>query len=479
MSQNDFNIANQGFPATRADINSALQALASTSAGTTAPSTTYAYQMWYDETDDLLKMRNSDNDAWITLAAFDQAAGEWELRSAVIQAVDSAGVVIKTDDGTTRVTVADSGNVTLANDLVVTGTVQASNISATGSMAARNKIINGAMVIDQRNAGAAVTTDTYCPDRWRVEEVTDGAFSAQQVSDAPSGFTNSLKWTVTTADASLGATQYANVRQGIEGFNVADFGWGTASAATVTLSFWVKSSLTGTFGGVFSNADFNRSYPFTYVINSANTWEQKTITVAGDTSGTWNKTNGAGIQLNFGLGVGSTYSGTAGAWTGSGLISVTGAVNVMGTLDATWYITGVQLEAGDTATPFEHRSYGQELALCQRYYYKIFPGATSAIFGPAYSFSTTEAQAAIPYPVTMRTAPTALEQSGTANHYTVVAGSSVVTCSAVPTHGASTTNYSAIVNATVSSGLTVGYGGLLRSDATNGANAYLGWSAEL
>jgi hypothetical protein len=232
----------------------------------------------------------------------------------------------------------------------------------------KNRIINGAMTIDQRNAGAAVTSDTYCPDRWRVEEVTDGAFSAQQVVDAPVGFVNSLRWTVTTADASLGATQYASVRQGIEGFNVDDLGWGTANAQTVTLSFWVKSSLTGTFGGAFGNAAFNRSYAFTYAINAANTWEYKTVTVAGDTTGTWEKTNSAGIQLNFGLGVGSTYSGTAGAWAASGLISATGAVNVMGTLSATWAITGVQLEKGSTATPFEFRSIGQELALCQRYY---------------------------------------------------------------------------------------------------------------
>jgi hypothetical protein len=269
----------------------------------------------------------------------------------------------------------------------------------------KNRIINGAMTIDQRNAGAAVTSDTYCPDRWRVEEVTDGAFSAQQVVDAPVGFVNSLRWTVTTADASLGATQYASVRQGIEGFNVDDLGWGTANAQTVTLSFWVKSSLTGTFGGAFGNAAFNRSYAFTYAINAANTWEYKTVTVAGDTTGTWEKTNSAGIQLNFGLGVGSTYSGTAGAWAASGLISATGAVNVMGTLSATWAITGVQLEKGSTATPFEFRSIGQELALCQRYCVSYGGNSAYEIVSNGFAISTGEVNAITALPIQMRATP--------------------------------------------------------------------------
>jgi len=341
----------------------------------------------------------------------------------------------------------------------------------------KNRIINGAMVIDQRNAGAAVTSSTYCPDRWRVEQTTDGAFSAQQVSDAPTGFVNSLKWTVTTADASLAATQYATVRQGIEGFNTADLMWGTANAAIVTLSFWVKSSLTGTFGGVFGNAAFNRSYPFTYTISAANTWEQKTVTITGDTTGTWEKTNSAGIQLYFGLGAGSTYSGTAGAWTGSGLISATSAVNVMGTLNATWQVTGVQLEKGSTATSFDYRPYGTELALCQRYYWKLFPNDANRLFGAGQCFSTTAAGVQIPFEVQMRTRPTALEQSGTASHYKILnSGGSDIACSAVPAYNASTTDYMAWIALTVASGITAGNG---TTCLTNNAAAYLAWSAEL
>ena len=270
-----------------------------------------------------------------------------------------------------------------------------------GSLSGRNRIINGDMRIDQRNAGASVTpTDAYTLDRWEIREDTDGAITAQQVSEAPAGFNKSLKITVTTADSSLAATQRLLVDQRIEGFNTADLDFGTAGAKTVTLSFWVRSSLTGTFGGSLVNNTNNRSYPYTYSISAANTWEYKTVTIAGDTSGTWETTTSAGIKVYFGLGVGSTYSGTAGAWAASEFYSTTGAVSVIGTLNATWQITGVQLEAGSVATPFERRSYGQELALCQRYYIKL----ASAI-GQSIS-NNTSTGAAIVLKATMRAQPT-------------------------------------------------------------------------
>jgi hypothetical protein len=280
---------------------------------------------------------------------------------------------------------------TINTDLMTTS----DGVSSSGLYGFKNRIINGAMVIDQRNAGAAVTASTYCPDRWRVENSSDAAFSAQQVSDAPTGFVNSLKWTTTTADASLAATQYALVRQGIEGYNIADLMWGTASAATITISFWVKSTLTGTFGGVAGNGAFDRSYPFTYTISSANTWEYKTITIAGDTTGTWATTNAAGMQLYFGLGAGTTYSGTAGAWT----------------LNATWQITGVQLEKGSTATSFDYRPYGQELMLCQRYF---LPMQCVNWCGYRPTASTGALQVPFVYPI-LRAAPTFTQLSGTVN----------------------------------------------------------------
>jgi hypothetical protein len=262
------------------------------------------------------------------------------------------------------------------------------------------------MVIDQRNAGASVTpTDAYTLDRWEAREDTDGAVSVQQVSDAPTGFINSLKVTTTTADASLGATQRLAIGQFIEGLNCSDLAFGSASASTVTLSFQVKSSLTGTFGGALANSARNRSYPFTYTINSANTWETKTVTITGDTSGTWLTTNGVGLRVYFGLGVGSTYSGTAGAWAGAEYYSATGATSVIGTLSATWQVTGVQLEKGSTATSFDYRPYGTELALCQRYFTNFTVSGGYTYIAQAYSATAARTQA-IPFKVSMRATPT-------------------------------------------------------------------------
>jgi len=242
----------------------------------------------------------------------------------------------------------------------------------------KNRIINGDMVIDQRNNGASVSTTPtdaiYTLDRWMAAFSVATRYTVQQNAGSvtpPAGFTNYLGVT-SSAATSVGASDYYFLQQIIEGFNTSDLAWGTANARTVTLSFWVRSSLTGTFGGALTNSAQNRSYAFSYTISAANTWEQKTITISGDTSGTWLTNNGAGIRLRLGLGVGSTFSGTASAWSGSNFFSATGATSVVGTNGATFYITGVQLEIGTTATPFERRMYGQELQLCQRYYEKSY-----------------------------------------------------------------------------------------------------------
>jgi hypothetical protein len=250
----------------------------------------------------------------------------------------------------------------------------------TSAPVGRNRIINGNMTIDQRNAGASVTpaSGTYTLDRWVFYVSQSSKLTAQQNAGSvtpPVGFSNYLGVTSSSAYSVL-AGDYFGLVQNIEGFNTADLGWGTANAKTVTLSFQVYSSLTGTFGGVVKNSASNRTYPFTYSISSANTWTTATVTIAGDTTGTWvGATNGIGIQLIFGLGVGSTYSGTAGSWAAANYLSATGATSVVGTSSATFYITGVQLETGTTATDFERRLYNQELANCQRYYQisKLFP----------------------------------------------------------------------------------------------------------
>jgi hypothetical protein len=277
----------------------------------------------------------------------------------------------------------------------------------------RNRIINGDMRIDQRNAGASVTatvtgTSTYTLDRWAYQVTQASKITVQQNAGSvtpPAGYTNYLGVTSSSAYSVISSDYFA-IQHRVEGFNTADLGWGAANAQSVTLSFMVRSSLTGTFGGSVFNADFNRSYPFTYTISAANTWEQKTVTIPGDTTGTWLTTNGTGISLWFGLGVGSTSSGTAGAWAGTFYGSATGAVSVVGTSGATFYITGVQLEAGSVATPFERRPYGTELALCQRYYQKLGLASDAAI-GSGISTTTSAGCAYVKFATTMRTAPTA------------------------------------------------------------------------
>ena len=257
----------------------------------------------------------------------------------------------------------------------------------------KNRIINGDMRIDQRNAGAAVTINAasyiYSVDRWSgYGESADGVFTLQRSTTAPTGFTNSLLATVTTADASIGANQLYIVEQFIEGFNVADLNFGTANAKTITISFWVRSSVTGTFSGSIADTNYTRSYPFTYTISSANTFEYKTVTIAGDTTGTWNTGNGIGMRLYFDLGSGSSTKGTAGAWTGSGTVGATGSTNLITTSAATWYVTGVQLEQNTSATPFERRLYSQELANCYRYF-RIY-NQTGTMYGVGANNSSTQ-----------------------------------------------------------------------------------------
>jgi hypothetical protein len=320
---------------------------------------------------------------------------------------------------------------------------------ADSSLGFRNRIINGAMVIDQRNAGAEVNpavNGTYYLDRWRAATSAASKFKIGQNAGAvtpPTGFINYLGLTSLSA-YTAGASEVFGVIQIIEGLNVADLGWGTASAATVTLSFWVRSSLTGTFGGSLRNNAGNRSYPFTYTISVANTWEQKTVTIAGDTSGTWLTTNGTGINLTFSIGSGSTLSGTADAWASANLTSATGSTSVVGTNGATFYITGVQLEKGSTATTFDYRPYGTELALCQRYFQKSFALGTAPANGLSEygnaanttSYATTIPYIYVKYQVQLRATP------ATVNLYNPRSGGTAgqVTNSASDSSGTSVVN---------------------------------------
>ena len=337
-------------------------------------------------------------------------------------------------------------------------------VSSSGLYGFKNRIINGAMMISQRNGTTATSngSNAYCLDRWAAYGNGVAKYTTTQSTTAPAGFSNSLLVT-SSAATSLASGDYYFLSQRIEGFNIADLGFGASGASTVTLSFWVRSSLTGTFGGSLQNGAENRSYPFTYTISSANTWEQKTITVTGDTTGTWATGNTSGLEVNFGLGVGSTLGGgTAGAWVGSDYRSTTGATSVVGTNGATFYITGVQLEKGSTATSFDYRPYGTELQLCQRYYQVGSSGAVGKFT------STTNLGYGIVFPIPMRSTPTV---SHTANYSAVDLGVADVTITNTTINGSRISTTGAALNGTTT-GATSGAIGIVFSNGT-------GFSSEL
>ena len=293
-----------------------------------------------------------------------------------VEADTTGALVIQTGAGpTTAVTVGSDQSVTFA---------QAANLPNTFGF--KNRLINSAMVIDQRNAGAAVTTGGANPvDRFAVNITSAGTYSGQQsTAVVPDGFTTSIGFTVTSSDGTLDATDNAYISQWIEGNNIADLGFGSASAKTITISFWVRGSVTGTYCVVLLNSSSNgtaapnRSYVAEYSISSANTWEYKTISILGDTSGTWHTGTGRGFHVRFGLSAGTSLQQVAGSWGTGNVVGSSNQTNIMATNGATFYITGVQLEKGSTATSFDYRPYGTELALCQRYYEKSYNMASIA-----------------------------------------------------------------------------------------------------
>ena len=275
----------------------------------------------------------------------------------------------------------------------------------------KNLIINGGMEVSQRGTGAgnaASAGQVVSCDQWKSWINGSGgsgaAFTLQQeFSVIPDNFITSLKVNQ-TGTATLSSSQYNLVANYIEGYRIAHLGFGTAAAKTVTLSFWIRSSITGTFGGALSNGAQNRSYPFSYTIDNVNTWERKKITIPGDTTGTWARDNSRGFLIFFSLGTGPGYSGPEGVWAGATYLSVTGVNNWVGQ-SSTFYLTGVQLEVGKNATEFEHRSYGEELALCQRYYYRVY-GGRYEWRSSDYTTYRNGSLGSGSHPVTMRQAPT-------------------------------------------------------------------------
>ena len=337
----------------------------------------------------------------------------------VLAGNSSSNVLTITATGVTiNGTSAHTGAATFSNTTAYTGAATFSNTVTfasdivPASSFKRNRIINGNMLIDQRNAGASVTigssAGTYTLDRWCAQSVNASKFSVQQNAGSvtpPTGFTKYLGVTSLAATSS-GSTDYYGFFQAIEGFNTADLAWGTANAASVTISFWVRSSLTGSFSASLTNSGSNRSYPFSYTVNAANTWEQKTVTVAGDTSGTWLTDNSTGIYLRFDIGVGSTFRGTAGTWAAANYYGVTGAVSVVGTNGATFYVTGVQLEVGSVATPYERQMYSDQLAQCQRYFVSFGgTGYTGMNWASPQVSGSGGSGASVQFPIFMRAAP--------------------------------------------------------------------------
>jgi hypothetical protein len=387
----------------------------------------------------------------------------------VIQPDNSGSLVLQTNNGNTALTIDTSQNVTLAGTLAMSSSFM------------RNRIINGDMRIDQRNAGASSTptNGTYQLDRWQSVLTQASKFSVQQNAGAitpPVGFTNYLGVTSSSAYSVLTGDTFL-ISQLIEGYNVADLGWGTANAKTVTLSFQVYSSLTGTFGGALLNGAANRSYTFSYSVPVANTWTTISVTIAGDTSGTWLTTNGIGMYVRFGLGSGSTFTQTANSWGTGNVVQPPSTVSVVGTNGATLYITGVQLEIGTSATPFERRLYNQELAACQRYFETLTSVGSSSSYvnycvGGANS--TTAGRFVLTYKVQKRSFPSV--SFTTASGFSTQTGSDgLIACTAITAEHISETTCQ--VTTTVASGLTAGASSRLITNNNNTSTISI--SAEL
>ena len=356
------------------------------------------------------------------------------------------------------------------------------NYVALNTVGMKNIIINGDMSIAQRSTSASSITSSgyHALDRHRLAISSLGTWTISQDTDVPSaqGFAKSMKFDCTTADAAPAASDVMWVQHRIEGQNLQYIKKGTANAESLTLSFWVKSNKTGTYIAELEDTDNSRHIAKSYTINSASTWEKKTITFAGDTTGTLTNDNNTSLELHFYLGAGTNYtSGTlATSWSSNTDANrAVGQVNLADSTSNEWYITGIQLEAGTTASDFEFLPYDVNLQRCQRYYYKTEASSSSNTYGSGLQYSTANALLNLDFPVTMRIAPTALEQNGTAAHYSVVDAGAIRICTSVPQFNGSSKN-TITVDFTAASTLTAGRGALGRSENTS---SYLAWSAEL
>lgn len=449
----DYELANQSGASFRSELNTILAAIASANSGATEPTTMYPYMLWADTSSGFLKQRNAANNAWITLYA---------LATAQAAAIADGTVT------TAKITNANVTNAKLAFD--------------GGAFGFRNKIIGGDFTTNPWQRGtsfAAIANASYSADRW-IYNSNSGVNTLTKTADAPTAeqagvFTqHCLHLDVTTADVSIAAGDLCTISQRIEGFNAASFGFGQTGTRYVTLSFWHKHTKTGTYCVAFRSGDGGRSYVAEYTQDVTDTWEKETINIPVDTTGTWLYDSNTGLDLRFTLVSGTNFHTTANTWNTGAFLATANQVNALDSTSNNFKIALVQLEAGQTATPFETRSYGQELALCQRYYYRITGGVGSRL-GIGHNNLTTSAVITTTFPVSMRIAPTALEQSGTATDYDVQHANTATVCSVVPNFS-SANSFIATSGFTVASGLTAGQGS---NGRLANANGYLAWSAEL
>lgn len=342
-----------------------------------------------------------------------------------------------------------------------------SSINGSGVWGFRNRIINGDMRINQRFSATAttVTTSGYSLDRWLAEASGGGGFAISRSTVAPTGFTHSAFLNVTTNDSSVGASDYYLFQQRIEGGNVRDFLFGGSSAKSFTLSFWVRSSVTGTYSIGFANSAYNRTYVTTYAINSANTWEFKEIVIPGDTTGTWLTDTGIGLYVRFVVGLGSNFHGTANTWGTSAVIGTAAQTNWISTAGATFHLSGVQLEIANTASDFEYRPDAFEFVACQRYHQRFVSAASADILpGTGVWRSSTRLDATFPLPVTMRSTPT-VATVGTVGNINVYYGGSAAAATGISSNGS--TAYAGSLNVSIAAGATEGRGGYLQATAAS------------
>jgi hypothetical protein len=354
-----------------------------------------------------------------------------------------------------------------------------------GAPFARNILYNGAMQVAQRGTSVASASGYATVDRWNLATGSLGIWTMSLENDAPtgSGLRKSAKVLCTTADASPAAGDTLIFQQRFEGQDLQRIRKGTSSALDMTLSFWVKSNVTGTYVVEFEDVDNTRSVSKSYTVSASATWEYKTISIPADITGAFDNDNAFSLAVDFWLGAGSTYtSGTLQTAWGTQVSAnrAVGQTNLASAINNYWQVTGVQLETGSVATGFEFLPFGEDLRRCQRYYFRNAPNRTAyPVFARGQASATNAASVGVKFPVSMRTNPTTLETSGTASHYTLLSSTlGLVACTAlaIGTSGETTTEEGWIVS-TVASGLVAGNATSLHGNNT--ASAYIGFSAEL